>query len=208
MKGGNRGGALKVVLIVLGIVVLCVAIGGIYIAMNWKTMTANMANVAAEQMVKESGLPDDQKEEILVEIRQLGEDFKSGRISMQQLAEVGKAVSDGPLIPLAGVQLARHKYIEPSTMTPKEKASAVLSVQRLARGVYEKRISHAELEEVVKPVADLKQNGNWKMKEHPTEQEISQFVANAKARADAAMIPNEPFDLNIADELKKAIHGS
>jgi hypothetical protein len=37
--------------------------------------------------------------------------------------------------------------------------------------------------------------------------EIDEFVANAKARADAAMIPNEPYDLNIAEELKKAIHG-
>jgi hypothetical protein len=35
--------------------------------------------------------------------------------------------------------------------------------------------------------------------------EIDQLVANAKARADAAEIPNEPFDLNIAEELRKAI---
>jgi len=208
MKGGNRGGALKVVLIVLGVVVLCVALGGIYVAMNWKTITANMANVAAEQIVKESGLPDDQKDEILTEIRQLSDDFKSGRISMQQLAEVGRTISDGPLIPLAGVQFARHKYIEPSAMTPAEKASSILTVQRLARGVYEKRIPRSELDEVIKPIAEVKRRGQWKLKEKPTDQEVSQFVANAKARADAAMIPNEPFDLNIADELKKEIHGS
>jgi hypothetical protein len=35
--------------------------------------------------------------------------------------------------------------------------------------------------------------------------EIDQFLANAKARADAANVPNEAFDLNIADELRKAI---
>ena len=50
-------------------------------------------------------------------------------------------------------------------------------------------------------------NGRWKIKDNPTRMEIDQFIANAKASADAAMIPNEPFDLNIADELKKAIHG-
>jgi hypothetical protein len=35
--------------------------------------------------------------------------------------------------------------------------------------------------------------------------ELEQFLANAKAKADAANIPNEPFDLNIAEELRKAI---
>ncbi len=207
MRGGNRGGALKVVLIVLGVVVLCVALGGIYVAMNWKTITANMANVAAEQIVKDSGLPDDQKDEILTEIRQLSDDFKSGKISVQQLAQVGRTISEGPLIPLAGVQLARHKYIEPSSMTPAEKASSILNVQRLARGVYEKRIPRSELDEVVKPIAEVRRPGQWKLKEKPTDMEVSEFVANAKARADAAMIPNEPFDLNIADELKKELHG-
>jgi hypothetical protein len=37
--------------------------------------------------------------------------------------------------------------------------------------------------------------------------ELDQFIANCKASADAAMIPNEPFDLNIAEELTKVIHG-
>ena len=45
------------------------------------------------------------------------------------------------------------------------------------------------------------------MKENPTRMELDQFIANCKARADAAMIPNEPFDLNIAEELTKVIHG-
>jgi hypothetical protein len=35
--------------------------------------------------------------------------------------------------------------------------------------------------------------------------EIDQFVANAKAKADAVEIPHEPFDLNIVDEVRKAI---
>jgi hypothetical protein len=43
------------------------------------------------------------------------------------------------------------------------------------------------------------------LKEHPTPVEIDQFIANAKARADSVNMPNEPFDLNIAEELRKAI---
>ena len=80
-------------------------------------------------------------------------------------------------------------------------------MQRFARGVYEKKIPTDAVDEVMKPIAETRQNGGWKTKENPTRMELDQFIANCKARADAAMIPNEPFDLNIAEELTKVIHG-
>jgi hypothetical protein len=205
--GGNRGGIVKVLLIIFGVIFLCMVIGAVYVGMHWRSWTADVANVAVQGVLRDSGLPPDQQQSILAEVKQLGDDFKTGRISTEHISRVAKAISDSPLIPLAGVQLARHKYIEPSDMSEKEKAEAVLSLQRFARGVYEKKISKEELNEAVKPVADLRDNGSWKIKDNPTRMEIEQFVANVKARADAAMIPNEPFDVNIAEELKKAIHG-
>ena len=203
---GNRGGILKVLLIIFGVLFLCVVISGVYVALHWKQWAANAANAAAQGIVQESGLPDDQKEEILAEIRNLGDDFKTGKISTEELGQIMKNVAESPLIALAGVQAARQKYIEPSDMTEKEKAAGVFLLQRLARGGYEQKNSQERLDDVVKPIADLRANGNWRLKEHPTRMEIDQFLDNAKARADEAMIPNEPFDLNIADELRKAIH--
>jgi hypothetical protein len=204
---GNRGGVVKVLLIIFGVLFLCVVIGGIYIAMHMKEWAADFAKLAAQELIKESGLPEDQRTAILGEIQQLADDYKSGKISTEELTRVAKTIGESPLIPLAGVQVARHKYIEPSNMTEQEKTDAILAVQRLARGVYEKKISKEEIDEITKPIADLRRDRNWTLKENPTRMEIDQFIANAKAAADAAMIPNEPFDLNIAEELKKAIHG-
>lgn len=204
---GNRGGILKVLLIIFGILFLCVVIGGIYVAMHLKEWAVDIANLAAQEVVNDSGLPDDQRSAILAEIRQLGDDYKAGKVSTEELARVAKTISESPLIPLAGVQLARHKYIETSDMTKQEKADAILTVQRFARGVYEKKIPQEEVDDVIKPVAEARPNGRWKLKENPTRMELDQFLANARNRADAAMIPNEPFDLNIADELRRAIHG-
>jgi len=202
---GNRGGVVKVLLIIFGILFLCVVIGGIYVAMHMKEWAADFANLAAQEVIKNSGLPDDQRTAILTEIKQFGDDYKSGKVSNEDLMRVAKTVSESPLLPLAGVQMARHKYIEPSDMTEQQKAEAVLAVQRFARGVYEKKIPKEDIDDITKPIADLR--GNGRLKENPTRMELDQFIANAKARADAAMIPNEPFDLDIAEELKKAIHG-
>jgi hypothetical protein len=204
---GNRGGALKVILIILGVIFVCLVLAGIYVGTHWKGWVANAANTATQQVLKDSGLPQDQRDTITAEIRQLGDDFKSGKVTTEELGRITKAIADSPLLPLAGVQAARQKYVEPSDMTPKEKDAAILTLQRFARGVHEKKISKEVIDDVVKPVADLMPNGRWKLKDKPTRMELDQFLENAKARADAAMIPNEPFDLNIAEELKKAIHG-
>jgi hypothetical protein len=204
----NRGSVLKVVLIVLGAICLLVVISGIYVATHWKAWAATVAYQASQGLVKESGLPDDQRETILAEVRQLGDDFKSGKINNEDMAHIVKTISESPLLPLAGVQAVRTKYIEKSDMTPKEKSAAILDMQRFARGVYEKKIHPDEVKDIVKPVSDIGPNGRWKLKENPTRMELEQFIANAKARADMEKIPNEPFDLNIAEELKKAIRSA
>jgi hypothetical protein len=202
---GNRGGILKVLLIIFGVLFVCVIGIGIYVATHWKAWTADVANMAVQQIVNESGLPEDQKQSILTDIKHLGDDFKSGKITTEQMARVAKSIGDSPLLPLAGVQAVKTKYIEPSDMNADEKAAAILTVQRYARGVYEGKIPKDDIDDISKPISDLQSNGRWKIKEHPTRMELDQFLANAKAKADAANIPNEPFDLNIAEELRKAI---
>ena len=205
---GNRGGVLQIVLIVIGVIVLIAVCAGIYVALNWKGWAATAAYAASQAVVQDSGLPEDQRAGILSEVRQLGDDFKTGKITTQQMGLIVQTISEGPLLPLAGVQAARTKYIEPSNMKPKEKADAILNLQRLARGMYEKKIPKEDVNDIVKPVSDLKPNGRWALKANLTRLELDQFIANAKARADKADIPKEPFDLNIADELKKAIHSA
>jgi len=202
----NRGSVLKIVLIVLGAIGLLAVIAGIYVATHWKGWAATIAYQASQGLVKESGLPDDQRETILAEVRQLGDDYKSGKINNEDMARIVKTITESPVLPLAGVQAVRSKYIESSDMTPKEKSAAILDLQRFARGVYEKKIHPDEVKDIVKPVSDIGPNGRWKLKEHPTRMELEQFIANVKVRADQAKMPNEPFDLNIAEELKKAIH--
>lgn len=204
---GNRGSAVKILLIIMGVIFACLVIAGIYIGTHWKGWVASAANSATQQIVKESGLPPDQQNAIVGEIKQLGDDFASGKVTTEQLGEITRTIAESPLLALAGVQAARQKYVEPSDMTPKEKEAAVRTLQRFGRGVHEKKIDKEAIDDVVKPVADLMPNGKWRLKDNPTRMEIDQLLENAKARADEAMVPDEPFDLNIAEELKKAIHG-
>lgn len=205
---GNRGGILKVLLIILGVFFLCIVIGGIYVLMNVKEWTADLGSQAAQSVIKQSSLPEDQKAAILSEIDQLTTDYKNGKVSTEKVGRVIQTMTEGTLIPVAIVQASNAKYVQPSDMTDKEKAEAALILQRLARGLYEKKIPKQAIDEITRPIGDVDSaRHSWMMKENPTRMEIDQYIANAKASADAAMIPNEPFTVNIADEFKKVVHG-
>jgi hypothetical protein len=160
-----------------------------------------------EAAVAEFDLPQAQKDQVLADVRKVGDDFKSGKITVEQMGHIFEEVAESPLLPVGAVLVARQKYIDPSSMTPEEKAAATRSLQRFARGVYEKKITPAEeqINDVVKPIATLKPNGRWEFKDKPTREEVDQFVAAAKKKADDAGVPDEAYDLNIAEELHKAI---
>lgn len=203
----RRGGFLTGCLIALAVLVVLLLIASWLVSKYWKGWTAAGVKAVTEKVVAESGLPDDQKSQIQAEVQKLADDFKDGKLTLDQLTQIMREISDGPLIALAGVQFARQKYIEPSDMTPAEKAAANLAVQRFARGVHEKKITPAQgaIDDAIKPISTLDPRGRRKLKDKVTREELDQFIGNVKAKADEAKIPEEPFELNIATELKKAI---
>src|SRR5262245_8219115 len=75
-------------LAVLGIVVVLLLIGGIYVAYNWKGWAATGIVAVTERGITKFGLPQDQKDQVLAQVRQLGDDFKSGKITTEQLGRV------------------------------------------------------------------------------------------------------------------------
>ncbi len=209
-RSERRGGILAGCLIALAVVLILALIGGIYVSRNYKSWIASGVQAVSREVINESKLPDDQKAAIIAEVDKLSTDFKEGRVSFEDLQKVGEAIADSPLLPLAGVQLAKEQYIDRSNMTDEEKSAANRSLQRFARGIHEESIAPAEeqVTEVIKPVVRLKPGNQWEFKENPTREELDQFVANCKKMADDAGVPDEPFDLNIAAELKKAIDGA
>ena len=61
------------------------------------------------------------------------------------------------------------------------------------------------LQEVMAPIAITTPDGKMTPKDNPTDDEVRQFLAAAKQKADEAGIPDEPFELDIAAEFDKAV---
>ena len=203
----RRAGVVKGCLIALGVFFVLIVAACIVVAVYWRQAAAGASIAATEAVLKESTLPQDQKDQIMAEVRALGADIEAGKVTPTQFARVFDEIRLSPLLPLAGIEAARQKFIEPAEMTPEEKEDAHLTLQRFARGVHEGTIAPAEqqITDTLKPVIDLKASGTWEFKDTATRQEVDQFIANAEAKADAAGVLNEPYNLDIAQELRRAI---
>ncbi len=185
---------------------LLVAVGiGVWVSMNWKNWVADIGKQVAADAVAKSSLPEVDKARIRNRINQLADDFKAGKVSTEQLGKVMEQIAQSPLLPLGLVMAADEKYVKPSGLTDEDKDAGRRTLQRLARGVFEKSIPDNDKQEVMKLVMEPQPGGGERLKERLTDDELKAFLEKAKEKADAASIPDEPFEVNIADEIEKAI---
>lgn len=189
----------------MGVLLLIAAGLGVWIFLNWKQMASDFTKQVAADAVAKSSLPAEDKARVLKRINQLADDFKTEKVSFDQLKQVARKIAESPLLPLGMVMAADEKYLKPSGLTQKEKEDGRRALQRLARGVFEKRIPQNETQEVMKLAMERQPDGTDRVKEQLTDEELKAFLAKAKEKADAATVPDEAFEVNIADELEKAI---
>lgn len=190
----------------LACLLLVVAVVGAWVAMNWKPLVADATKKIAADVVAKSTLDPDDKKRVLDRINQLADDFKDGRVSKEQLGKVMEEIAKSPLLPLGLLMMADEKYLKPSGLTDDDKDAGRRTLQRFARGAFEKSIADNDAKEVMKLLTDRQADGSEKLKERLTDAELAAFLAKAKEKADAANVPDEAFEVNIADELDKAIN--
>jgi hypothetical protein len=173
--------------------------------MSWKGWAANVTKKAAADAVAKSSLAPDDKDRVLKRINQLADDFEAGKVSTEQIGRVMQQIAESPLLPLGLVMAADEKYLKPSGLTSEDKEDGRRTLQRLARGAFEKGIPENDVQEVMQLVMQRQPDGSQQLKERLTDAELTAFLEKAKEKADAASVPDEPFEVNIADEIEKAI---
>lgn len=116
----------------------------VWIAMNWKHWAAAFTKQAAADAVATSSLSPDDKARVLKRINQLADDFEAGKVSLEQIGHVMEQIAQSPLLPLGLVMAADEKYVKPSGLSDEEKEAGRRTLQRLARGAFEKSIHEHE----------------------------------------------------------------
>lgn len=204
----RRAGIPKGCLIALAVFFALVVAVAIFVAVSWKGWVANLMTSTTNQAVAGLNLPQADKDRINGRVTQLADDFKSGKVSLAQLQSVGETLVNGPLMPFAMVQGFEQGYVSKAKLNAEEQAAAERSLERLARGIFEKKIPLEAMNDVMVPISDPpigKGGRRIRQPDQVTPEQVKEFIALAKAKADDAKIPDEPFKVDVAGELVKAI---
>lgn len=207
MSLDRRGGIVGGCLVVLAILVVLAVAGGIFVAMNLKTWTADWTVQIVEAGLEKSELSEEQKSAIMVHVQDLADGFKAGDVTFQQVQRIGKELISGPIIPVAVVYGARKQYIDPSGLSEEEKLNANLQMERLARGVFEKKIDIDELEDAVDEIAVRTREDQWQLRDPEVvdDKGLREMVGKITALVDEKEIPAEHFEVDVAAEVAEAI---
>jgi len=204
-------------LAVLGIGIIAVIIGGVVVSKNWRGWVAAPARQAVSEMLDEANLPDEQKIAILVEMNSFIDTFEAGDITLEELGQVAEALAEGPILPMLAVYGLDEGYISDSGLSDEEKADASLQLRRVARGITDRTIPPNDFNNILDPLepdpgeeAGPKVNADTMniviaKPEDVDDDELREFIANAKAAADEAGVPDEDFTIDYATEFRKAI---
>ena len=123
-------------------------------------------------------------------------------------------------MPLAMMMAVQEKYFKTSGLTEQDKADAHKAIQRFAHGVAAGKLKFDDLAKAMDPLSiksssssttvtttgtTTTNRNNFQLKPKATDEELRTFIADVTAKADKAEIAQDVPEVNIADEVEKAI---
>ena len=202
-KVGIGCGVLAVIGIVLALVVVVKA-------KDWaRTAGAAVLEIAAEAMMDEFELPEDEKTAAMEPVREFAQQIRDGNVTLEQIAAVGEALTEGPAIAAVLMRGFEAKYLAKSELPDEEKAEARVTISRFVHGVSTESIPSGKVEEIsglvtyetTGPGGETTHN----LKESITTEELRSCIKIMKDAADGAAIEEKEFTFDVAEEIRKAI---
>lgn len=176
-----------------------------YVMSHAKAIASNMARGIIVNAVENSELDEEEKQAIIAQVDRVADKYKSGEISTEDLGRIMEELAESPLVGAIMIYSIEAKYVVPSGLSDEEKLQARVTLQRVLRGVCEETIDPKELDPLMEHVTIEMPDGSRQLKETVTDQELREFLAECKRKADEAEVPDEPFEVKISEEFRRAV---
>jgi hypothetical protein len=160
---------------------------------------------ALVEVINDSQLPADQKQEIVQQIDRVHAAYKNGDVGVEQFETMAEEFASSPLFGLVIASAAAEKYVKPSGLELEEKLTAQVTLQRITRGVHEETIPYEDVEPALDYISVEDANGNREFRESVSDEDLRAMLAECKRLADEADIPLDVLEINIAEEIKKIV---
>ena len=202
----KRGsGCLRGCLIAFVVVLALVLIAGLIVMKNWRGWVAGQMTVAIDAILESSDLPAQEQVEVKEQLLRVTDAFREGRISGEQFGEILQQLAESPLMASLVVTVAEAKYLSQSGLTEDEKVAARQNLSRFVLGINNGEIDKQVIDEVMPPIADRNADGGWELRNEVSDDQLREFLAGVKTKADEADIPVEVEEIDPSEQFRRII---
>lgn len=218
----RRGNLLVGCGVVLLIFVILAGIGIFVVATKWRGWTASTSTKMVDTMLTKAQIDPVEHDEIMVHVHSMMERFENKEITLEQMGLIVQELAESPVIPAALVIAIDKLYITTSGLPEEEQHQARIDLTRFTQGLFEESIDPNSINEVLEPVVTntpdendirlnlkLDENGSTitalRSADEVSDEELRTLIATAKAKADEAEIGENPPQIDLSDEIGKAI---
>jgi hypothetical protein len=177
-----------------------------YIASNLDKWVVSIGREAIVAGINDSQLPDDQKAEIVTQVDRVVAAYKAGKLKQSDLERVLGQLEDSPAMQTLVLYGMEDEFLSGTSLSDKEVEQGRRAFQRALRAVYEGKITGDDFWNVL-PDEDEEEIrlASTRPAESNADDDLRETIAKLKVIADNAGISDEPFQLNIAAEVKKLV---
>ena len=207
----NSQGWVKIVIICLFVFAILVIAGGYvgYRKLKEKApqIIARMIEISADGVFVQIQLPEAERGSAMSAIRSLTQDIREGKVNLQQGKRIAKALNDKALIGAIIIRSFESQYVHLSSLKDSEKTDAHQTLTRFVHGVIDGKIPRESLDAVLNMISEEQgnSNGNRRLKNSISEEELKDVLLNMKDAADHAQIENRTYEIDIAEIIREAI---
>jgi hypothetical protein len=200
---------MSLLLVGAGIAVLCgvlFVVGVWYVASNLDKWVVSLGREAIVAAIEESELPQEEKAEVVTQVDRLVAAYKERKIDQADLERVFTELEDAPALKALALYGIENEFLEGANLPPAELEQARRTFQRALRGVYEGKIREDVFYDALPD--DFDDHVRLASTDEPAgaeDEDLRLMLAKLKVIVDNARIPDEPFQLDIGDEVKKLV---
>jgi hypothetical protein len=190
---------------VVALVLMLVCGGSVWWASrNVERLAAMAVRQVIVALVNDSDLPAQEKTEVIAQVDRVVNAFADKKITQEDMQKIFDELQKSPIFAIIGAWGLEKMFIEPSGLPNEEKEAGRRTLERVMRGLMEKKISEQAFQQSM-PRQAQPQPGKALRNDRLTDEEVREMLTKMKKLADDAGIPDEGFNVDVGDEVKKVV---
>lgn len=150
-------------------------------------------------------MPSDQKQRINVQIDRITTAFINESLTMEKAEQLVNRIANSPIVPYVIGEAVKANYVQQSNLSDEQQKMVIDQTQRFMRGVMDKKIDKAKVDQVLGIISTKNAEGQVAIKQNLTDEELLKFAEEAQKAANEVGVDEEVEEVDLAAEIEKAV---